>query len=207
MSIIKKIYMTFKVDALLFIIRIYSTFFKLFLKMKRNLTYGKGLVLKGIPLIQAINGGKIIIGENVTLYSTNRQYFANLIKPVKLLSDRPNSFISIGDETRINGACIHATQSVIIGKKCLIAANTTIIDSDGHELCLEDPEIRINTHGQSKPIIIGDCVWIGLNCIITKGVKIGYGSVVGANSVVTKDVPSYCFVGGNPAKIIKRIIR
>jgi acetyltransferase-like isoleucine patch superfamily enzyme len=56
-------------------------------------------------------------------------------------------------------------------------------------------------------IIIEDKVWIGFNVIILKGVKIGEGAVIGAGSVVTKDVPPYHIVAGNPAKIIKKIKR
>ncbi|ELA7570041.1 CatB-related O-acetyltransferase [Vibrio alginolyticus] len=52
-------------------------------------------------------------------------------------------------------------------------------------------------------IVIGNDVWIGVNAIILSGVKIGHGSIVAAGSVVTKDVPDYSIVGGNPAKVIK----
>ena len=64
----------------------------------------------------------------------------------------------------------------------------------------------MNRQGLSapKPIIIGDDVWIGTCSIVLPGVKIGKGSVVGAGSVVTKDVPDYCVVAGNPARIIKQ---
>ena len=53
-----------------------------------------------------------------------------------------------------------------------------------------------------QPIVIDDDVWIGSNCTITAGVHIGTGSIVGANSVVTKDVPPYSIVGGVPATVI-----
>ena len=56
---------------------------------------------------------------------------------------------------------------------------------------------------KSAPIVIKDKAWIGFNCIIMKGVTIGEGAVIGAGSVVTKDVPDYAVVGGNPAQIIK----
>ncbi|MGC8751800.1 DapH/DapD/GlmU-related protein, partial [Hydrotalea sp.] len=56
---------------------------------------------------------------------------------------------------------------------------------------------------KSSPIKIADKAWIGFNVIILKGVTIGEGAIVGAGSVVTKDVPPYAVVAGNPAKIIK----
>ena len=57
----------------------------------------------------------------------------------------------------------------------------------------------------SKPIIIHSNVWIGMNCIILKGVTIGQGAIVAAGSVITKDVPPWTIVGGNPARAIKEI--
>lgn len=66
-----------------------------------------------------------------------------------------------------------------------------------------DPENRSATYG--KPIVIEDKVWIGINSTILPGVRIGYGSIVGANSVVTKDVPPMTMVAGNPARFIKNI--
>ena len=58
-----------------------------------------------------------------------------------------------------------------------------------------------------KPVVIEDRSWVGLNSIILKGIRIGEGAVVSAGSVVTKNVPPYTVVGGNPAKILKRIIK
>ena len=57
----------------------------------------------------------------------------------------------------------------------------------------------------SAPITICDDAWIGMNCIILKGVTIGEGAIVGAGSVVTKDVPAWTVVAGNPARVVKKI--
>ena len=77
-----------------------------------------------------------------------------------------------------------------------IARGAVIRDYDGHYI--EDVAYRT-----AKPVIIGDNVWIGYRAMILKGVTIGDNSVVAANSVVTKDVPSNSIVAGNPAKIIR----
>lgn len=61
-----------------------------------------------------------------------------------------------------------------------------------------------DTTSGSKPVVIGDDVWIGTGSIILPGVNIGNGSVISAGSVVTKSVPEMCLVGGNPAKVIRR---
>lgn len=86
-----------------------------------------------------------------------------------------------------------------IGKNCCISDNVSIQDSDNHM-------INNNFEKMSNPIIIKDHVWIGKNSIILKGVTIGEGAIVGAGSVVTKDVPPSTLVAGNPAKIIKENI-
>ena len=66
-----------------------------------------------------------------------------------------------------------------------------------------NPDNRSATYG--RPIVIEDKVWIGIGATVLPGVRIGYGSIVGANSVVTHDVPPMTIVGGNPAKFIKKI--
>lgn len=66
-----------------------------------------------------------------------------------------------------------------------------------------NPDNRAATYG--RPIVIEDKVWIGINSTILPGVKIGYGAIVGAQSVVTRDVPPMTVVASNPARIIKRI--
>lgn len=82
---------------------------------------------------------------------------------------------------------------VFIGPKCnLITIN--------HDV---NPENRSATYG--RPIVIEDKVWIGINSTVLPGVRIGYGSIVGAQSVVTRDVPPMTVVAGNPARIIRRI--
>jgi len=119
--------------------------------------------------------------------------------------DYCNSKIIIGDGTAIqfNFHC-GAVESVIIGKDVVIGGNVYITD---HDHCYDDPvlSVRRNSKLISKPIEIGDGCWIGEGSVILKGVTLGERVVVGANSVVTHDVPSWAVVAGNPAKIIKKI--
>lgn len=159
--------------------------------------------LNGKPILDVKNGGKVIFGNNVYLNSNNRSYHVNMYVGVKIMADRPNAIIEIGDNTRIHGTCIHAYKRISIGANCLIAANTQIFDGNGHDLSFEDVDNRINTKGDAKDICIEDSVWIGANVIILPGVRIGKGSIVAAGSVVTKDVAEMSVVGGNPAVLIK----
>ena len=171
--------------------------------LKKNLLIGKGLSIVGKPLIDIKSDCQLIIGKNVTLNSRNKGYHINMHSPVKLFADRPGAKIVIGDNTRIHGTCIHAYNLITVGSNCLIAANCQIIDGNGHDLSFENVDNRINTHGRSKAVAIEDSVWLGANTIILPGVKIGRGSVISANSVVTKDIPPKTLAGGNPAIILK----
>lgn len=90
---------------------------------------------------------------------------------------------------------------VIIGDFCMIGPNT-IITTVGHPL---SPKKRREKIANSKPIRIGNDVWIGGNCTILPGVNIGNNVVVAAGAVVTKDVPDNCIVAGVPAKIIRNL--
>lgn len=164
---------------------------------------GRRVIFRGIPNIDCRKGCSLIIGDNVTLNSINSGYHLSMYSPVKLLIDRKEATIIIGDNTRIHGSCIHAFNSITIGNNCLIAANCQIMDGGGHDLSFSNVSNRINTVGACKPVEIQDNVWIGANCIIMPGVTIGGGSVIAAGSVVTKSIPSMCIAGGNPAKVIK----
>ena len=110
--------------------------------------------------------------------------------------------VTIGDYTRIG---IHNT---IIGPVCIgnhvnLAQGITVTALNHN---FEDASKRIDEQGIStKPVVIGDDVWIGANAVILPGVTIGSHCVVAAGAVVTKDVPNHTLVGGVPAKLIKKI--
>lgn len=169
----------------------------------RGLSWGRGVVIKGRPIIDIQNGGQVVIGDDVTLNSRNYGYHLNMHSPVKLIADRAQAKIVVGSSTRIHGSCIHAYSSVIIGDHCLIAANCQIIDGSGHDLSFDNLSHRSEPDSRGVPIVIDDYVWLGANCIVLPGVHIGRGSVIGAGSVVTRDVPAMVVAAGNPAKVVR----
>lgn len=184
--------------------KLFFWIYKKYLAHIKKGIYIKGkLHLEGFPMIDASKGASITIHNNVTLNSTNKGHHLNMHSPVKILADRRGSEVIIGKNTRIHGTGIHAWKRITIGDNCLIAANTQIIDANGHELSFPNVKNRINTTGQAKEVKIGNNVWVGCNTIVLPGVSIGDGCVIAAGSVVTKDVPSYVVAGGNPAKVIK----
>ncbi|MBG9785411.1 hypothetical protein ABD70_14550 [Alkalihalobacillus lehensis] len=171
---------------------------------KKGVNLGKKAVIHGKMELRLKKNSNITIGENVLLNSVNRDYHINMSNSIKLYTGQEGAEIKIGNNTRIHGSCIHAYEKIHIGNNCLIAANSQIIDCNRHGLHFEDPIRRLERITESKPVIIEDYVWIGMNSVILPGVTIGEGGAVAAGSVVTKDVPPYTLVGGNPAIIIKR---
>ena len=110
--------------------------------------------------------------------------------------------VIIGDHTRIGLHCT-VIGPVTIGSHVNLAQGITITALN-HSF--EDTAKRIDEQGiTTKPVIIGDDVWIGTNAVILPGVTIGRHSVVAADAVVTKEVPEHSLVAGVPAKIIKEI--
>lgn len=110
--------------------------------------------------------------------------------------------LTIGRNSYMNDSLIQCAGQITIGDDCAIAGDVLIQDTDFHPMLDEKGEER----SYVKPINIGNHVWICAKATILKGVTIGDGSVVAAGSVVTRDVPPRCLVGGNPARIIRQNI-
>lgn len=186
------------------IINILSTIYCNLIFRIDGVSLGKRVYFKKIPSIYKVRKAVISIGNGTTINSNNFGYHLNMNSKTKIIADRKESVIIIGENCRIHGTCIHAFNTIKIGNNCLIAANTNIIDANGHLLSFDNPSNRINTVDLGKPITIHDNVWIGANCLILGGVVIGNGAVVAANSVVKNNVPSMSVAAGNPAITIKQ---
>ncbi len=127
--------------------------------------------------------------------------------------------IEIGDFSYVGlGSRVWSGESVKIGRFVLLAHNVTITDTNSHQISsLERAEHFVRTEvlkqpfakGSIKtgPVEIGDHVWLNFGVGVLRGVKIGEGAIVGAGSLVTKDIPAYSLAVGNPAKVIKQIPR
>ena len=108
------------------------------------------------------------------------------------------SNLQMGDNCWLDGgAKIYNVARIKLGANCVVSAGAFLCAA-GHDVDSQIFELA------TKPIEVGDCVWVASNSIVLPGVKIGDGAVVAAGAVVTKDVEPWTVVGGNPAKFIKR---
>lgn len=112
------------------------------------------------------------------------------------------SHIEVGKNFFANYNCtIIDVAKVRIGDNCMLAPNVAIYTA-GHPV---HPDSRNSLYEYGAEVTIGDNVWIGGNAVILPGVKIGSNTVIGAGSVVTKDIPDWVVAGGNPCKVIRKI--
>ena len=111
-----------------------------------------------------------------------------------------NGELELGSGFFNSNVKIRCKNKIIIGINVAISHDVTIMDSDAHNIDFDGYEM-------TKPIIIGNNVWIGSRSIVLKGVNIGDGAIVAAGSVVTKDVPANCIVAGVPARVIKENVK
>ena len=158
--------------------------------------------MMGVPIVERHADSRIVIGDDVVLCSRSRWTALGVSHPVVLRTLRPGAFIAIGRGTGISGGSICSAVSVSIGERCMVGADVAIVDTDFHAV---DAAIRDNgSNGVAcAPVHIGDDVFIGTRALILKGVRIGNGATVGAGAVVTRSVPAFAIVGGNPAKILR----
>lgn len=110
-----------------------------------------------------------------------------------------NAVLHFGGGYCNHNLTVDCFESISIGKGVIISKNVTIRDSDNHNILSSDFE-------KTKPIVIKDHVWIGMNVTILKGVTIGEGSVIAAGSIVTKDIPEHCLAAGVPCRVKKKNI-
>ena len=152
---------------------------------------GPRVRLWGVPAVE--NQGQLLIGDRVRL--------ASGISTLQI-SVGPHGTLRIGDRVLINHGCsIGATKLVSIGDRCNIGSQCILIDNAFHEI---DPERR-DQQPDSAPVILEDNVWLAARVIVLPGVTIGKNTVVGAGSVVTRDLPPDVLAAGVPARVLRPV--
>ena len=113
--------------------------------------------------------------------------------------------ISIGGGSLLNlNVMVAAVESVSIGEHCMLANGCLITDANHR---FDDPDRPVPWQGFTSkgPVVIEDNVWLGANVVVTSGARIGRRSVIGANSVVTEDIPAFSIAAGAPAKVLRSV--
>jgi len=144
-------------------------------------------------VLEALREGRLELGEGV------------LFEPDVWITAPGEARIRIGGGTFLNiGVMVAAHELVEIGEHCMFANGCFVTDANHRFDDLEKP-ITWQGFTSKGPTRIGDNVWCGANVVVTSGVMIGERSVIGANSVVTEDVPAFSIAAGAPARVLKRI--
>jgi acetyltransferase-like isoleucine patch superfamily enzyme len=169
-----------------------------------GIRWGAGWRLYGVPVIQKHRRSRMCFGPGLQLRSSVRSNPLGPNRPVVLATWQEGSYLEVGANFAMTGGTLCAAGRIVIGDNVVVGANTTIVDTDFHPLDFD--RRRSNpSEGRSAAVVIEDDVFIGMNCLVLKGVTIGRGSVIGAGSVVSRDVPPGVLVAGNPARAVREL--
>lgn len=164
---------------------------------------GKGVIVNGRIFIYSGQGHHILIGNGVRINSSLKSNpIGGATKTI--LYAKGDGSISIGNNVGISNTAIVSQKKITIEDNVLIGGNCKIYDNDFHSLDFEMRMLPGNVGVSASPVHIKQGSFIGAHCIILKGVTIGEYSIIGAGSVVTKDVPDGEIWAGNPAKFIRK---
>jgi galactoside O-acetyltransferase len=180
-------------------------------RISGKLVKGDAVLMDSFRLIaHPRHEGKVTIGNDSMLDCT-------------IIFESPSGEVTIGNRVFIGNSTLISRSSIVFENDIFVAWGCFFYDHDSHSLDYREREKDMTRQLEdfrggmdfiahkdwsvvaSKPIRICSNAWIGMNCIILKGVTIGEGAVVAAGSVVTKDVPEWTVVAGNPARVVKQL--
>ncbi len=144
-------------------------------------------------VLEMLDEGRLELGEGV------------LLEPGVWITGPGAARISIGAGSFLNlGVMVAAVERVEIGAHCMFANGCFVTDGNHR---FDDPDTPVPWQGFTTkgPTRVGDNVWCGANVVVTSGVTIGRRAVIGANSVVTRDVPAFSIAAGAPAKVVGEV--
>ena len=144
-------------------------------------------------VLEAFDAGRLEVGEGT------------LLEPGVWITCPGDARVRIGEGCFLNlGVMVAAHTLVEIGDHCMFANGCFVTDANHR---FDDPDKPVTWQGFSTkgPTRIGDNVWCGANVVVTSGVTVGRRCVIGANSVVTQDLPDFSIAAGSPAKVLKRV--
>ena len=160
--------------------------------------------LFGHPICSRFPGSSISLGSHVTLDSSPRANPLGGSSPCVLRTMTSAAHLTLGDRVGLSSSVIVAGNSIEIGEDTILGAGAMVLDNDFHA---PGPGFSWLTEysKNSRPVKIGRGCFIGTRAIVLKGVTLGDRVVIGAGSVVTKDVPAFSIAAGNPARVVGTI--
>lgn len=175
---------------------IFSFIMKTSCKFK-NIKLAKNVSFYGKIYLYRAPYSSITIGKKCTFRSKEHSNLIGINRKCSISTLSSNATIEIGNNCGFSGTVVGSFKSIKVGNNVRCGANTLITDSDWHS---DDPRT-----GPPQEIVINDNVWLGVNAVVLKGVTIGKNSIIGANSVVVKDIPENVIAAGNPCRVIKSL--
>lgn len=155
---------------------------------------GKNVSFNGHAFLDRFKHSTISIGDNCT-FNSHIEFNPRGCRRCILHTANDFSKIVIGNNCGFSGVSIVSHKEIVIGDNVMIGADTQIGDTDDHNDILGTEDASVH---------IGNNVFVGMHCMILKGVTIGDNSIIAAGSVVTKDIPANVIAGGVPCKVIKQ---
>lgn len=168
----------------------------------KGVKIGKGYKTYGYVHFHRTPGSIIEIGEYCEFRSRANSNLIGINHNCIISTHNASAEVKIGKHSGFSGVTIGCAEKIAIGAHCMIGANVIITDTDWHSL---NPMDRKTGKAKSRPTIIHDRVFIGVNSIVLKGSEIGENSVIGAGSVVSGFIPANVIAAGNPCKVVKNL--
>lgn len=169
------------------------------LLLTRGFTFGSLPRAYGWPALFCVRGSHVTVGSRLSLVSQSVYSEVGVAHPCVIRTLNSGARIDIGSDVGMSGASVCCAESVRIGDRVMFGADSVVTDTDFH--AVHSVPRRYSREGiATGPVVIEDDVFVGMRAIILKGVRVGRGAVIGANSVVTQDVPENAIVAGSPAR-------
>jgi len=151
--------------------------------------------------LKQVSGNQLSVGEDSIIHAD-------------ISFEESGGRIQIGSRTFVGRSDLVCYRSLTIGDDVIMSWGITVVDHDSHSIEWDKRQSDVRDWGKGKkdwqhiahaPVVIGNKAWIGFNVSILKGVTVGEGAVIGACSVVTRDIPPYSMAVGNPARVIRSL--
>lgn len=174
------------------------------LSLHPGVSVGPGLEVTGSVVWKIHPQGRLVLGHGVRVHSG---HLCNALGGHRrtIVTVLPGGNLIIGDGAGFSSSTIICQQRIEIGRQVRIGGGCTIVDTDFHSLRLDERLQPGNPGVKSKPIKIGDGAFIGGGVWVLKGVTIGLEAVVGAASLVSRDIPAGEIWAGNPVRFIGKV--